>query len=271
MPELPEVETTRRGIAPALLKKKIQRLKIWETRFRWPVDPAIAEQIEGQTLRAIERRGKYLLFRLDSGYFAIHLGMSGSLRLASPSRARQKHDHIEFVFSARRSLRFCDPRRFGCLLWLGDQPQQHRLLQHLGVEPLSAEFTGEYLHALSRNKRVAIKQLIMDHRVVVGVGNIYASEALFLSGIRPTKAAGRLSRRHCEKLVEAIVAVLDSAIAQGGTTLKDFVGGDGKPGYFQQTLAVYGRQGKPCINCGKIIKKRQLGQRSTFYCPSCQR
>lgn len=270
MPELPEVETTKRGIEPYAAGKKINRVIIRETRLRWPIPNDFAQQLEHHTIRSIERRAKYLLFKLDHGFFMIHLGMSGSLRIVEKKTPQQKHDHVDFQLAGKYCLRFNDPRRFGSILWLGEHPEQHALLNKLGPEPFDKVFDGDHLFAQSRKKKVAVKNFIMDNHVVVGVGNIYANEALFMSGIRPGKAAGRVTRVQYQKLAEAIVKVLSASIEMGGTTLRDFVGGDGKPGYFQQTLRVYGRANLPCQECARDIKLIRIGQRSTYYCPQCQ-
>lgn len=269
MPELPEVETTKRGIAAHIIGKKIARVTVRESRMRWPVPGDFAQQLEKHTLLDISRRAKYLLFQLKHGFFMIHLGMSGSLRVVDADTPIQKHDHIDIALDDK-ILRFNDPRRFGSVLWLGASPFEHPLLAKLGPEPFSENFNGDYLFQQSRKKKLAAKNFIMDNHVVVGVGNIYANEALFISGVRPGKAAGRLSRAQCDRLARAIVEVLDASITMGGTTLRDFVGGDGKPGYFQQTLRVYDRAAEPCRVCDSTIKHSRLGQRSTYYCPQCQ-
>ena len=270
MPELPEVETTKRGIAPHLLNRRILRVDVREPRLRWPVSKTFAQNIAGHKVLDVSRRAKYLLFKLEHGYFMLHLGMSGSLRLAPNQEALRKHDHLIFHLPGKLSLRFNDPRRFGSAIWLGAHPEQHALLSALGPEPFDGACSAEKLFAQSRKRKVAIKNFIMDNHIIVGVGNIYASEALFMSGIRPRRAAGRLSRAQYAVLLQNIREVLQASIDQGGTTLRDFVGGDGKPGYFQQTLNVYGKQGSPCSQCGHVIKQITVGQRSSFYCPSCQ-
>ena len=271
MPELPEVETTRRGIEPHILGKILQGAVVRERRLRQPVPRNLNALIAGQRLNRIERRAKYLLLHLERGTLLIHLGMSGNLRILHSQRAAEKHDHVDLIFNQRLLLRFNDPRRFGLVLWLKGDPHSHPLLTHLGPEPLEDGFNGDYLFQRSRKRRQAIKTFLMDQRIVVGVGNIYANEALFLAGIRPTMAAGRLSRRRCQTLAETIRAILRAAIEQGGTTLKDFVDSRGEPGYFQLQLNVYGRDGEPCPQCGTAIKQQLLGQRSTFHCPSCQK
>ena len=270
MPELPEVETTRRGVEPYSRGAVVRQLVVREPRLRWPVPDDLAELLRGQTIVAVERRAKYLLFRTAVGSLIVHLGMSGSLRVVSPLDTPGRHDHIDLLFENGHCLRYHDPRRFGCFLWL-EPGQQHPLLSHLGPEPLSAEFDGDMLYRRSRGRTGPVKNFIMDGKVVVGVGNIYANEALFLSGIRPERSAGRISRSRYQHLAEEIKQVLTSAIEQGGTTLKDFVGGDGKPGYFAQQLHVYGRAGLPCTSCGRPLREVRLGQRSSVYCVACQR
>lgn len=270
MPELPEVETTRRGITPHIEGQVITKVVIRCPKLRYPVPVRMAREAKGQKIESVERRGKYLLLRTPVATMLIHLGMSGSLRLVGSDLPAEKHDHVDVVLGNNRCLRLHDPRRFGAVLWIKGNPYQHDLLSNLGPEPLSDEFDGEYLYSRSRNRKIAIKQFVMDNKLVVGVGNIYASESLFLAGIRPQTAAGKVSRARYEKLATAIKEVLDSAIKQGGTTLRDFVDGSGKPGYFQQQLNVYGRDEKPCNVCKKPIKHLQQGQRSSYYCPSCQ-
>jgi len=270
MPELPEVETTRRGINPHIKNQTVDAVIVRERRLRWPIPNDFTETITGHTVIRVSRRAKYLLFELKQGAFMIHLGMSGSLRIVDPALPPQKHDHVDFIFSNGHCLRFNDPRRFGSILWLDNNKRDHALLNALGPEPFASEFNGGYLFAQSRKRKCAVKTFIMDNHVVVGVGNIYANEALFNSGIRPRKAAGRITRAQYQTLSKAILKVLNASIKMGGTTLKDFVGGDGQPGYFQQTLNVYGRENDACRQCESPIKLIRLGQRSTFYCPSCQ-
>ena len=270
MPELPEVETTRRGILPYLQGRKIMKVVVRETRLRWEVPTALATELAGQTVLAVDRRGKYLLLRTRKGAVLVHLGMSGSLRLAVVGEPLKKHDHVDFVLASGRCLRYHDPRRFGCILWLTGDPLEHPLLAELGPEPLSHEFTGDYLCDKATGRSTPVKALIMDSQVVVGVGNIYANEALFTAGIDPARKAGTLGKDRCEALVREIKTVLDRAITVGGTTLRDFVGGDGQPGYFAQTLKVYGRGGQPCVSCMTPLKETRQGQRTTVYCPRCQ-
>jgi formamidopyrimidine-DNA glycosylase len=270
MPELPEVETTLRGIEPYLLGQCIERIIVRDPRLRWPVSPEV-RQAEKQRLVHLGRRGKYLLLRLEQGGLMIHLGMSGSLRILTEPATPGKHDHLDVVLESGVCMRFNDPRRFGAFLWVGGEMQSHPLLKKLGPEPLSADFTADYLYTCSRKRQVAIKNFIMNGHIVVGVGNIYASEALFMAGIHPNRAAGRVSRQRYEGLVEAIRDVLDRAIKQGGTTLRDFSDTDGTPGYFAQELLVYDRAGKDCFQCGTPVRQKVIGQRSSYYCPACQR
>jgi formamidopyrimidine-DNA glycosylase len=241
-----------------------------EPRLRWPVPDQLALVLTGQAIRAVDRRAKYLLFRTATGTLLVHLGMSGSLRMVDPDVAPGRHDHIDVLLEGGSCLRYHDPRRFGCFLWL-IPGEIHPLLRDLGPEPLSAEFDGQFLYRRSRGRKGPIKNFVMDGKVVVGVGNIYANEALFLSGIRPTRPAGRISLARYRRLADVIKQVLTSAIEQGGTTLRDFVGGDGRPGYFAQQLLVYGRAGQPCKCCGASLRELRLGQRSSVYCVTCQR
>lgn len=270
MPELPEVETTRRGIAPAVTNAAVQRVIVRESRLRWPVSRALREQLPGHRFERVERRAKFLLLRSIQGTLIAHLGMSGSLRVLPAGTPPRKHDHVDIVFDSGKLLRFTDPRRFGCLLWTRRDPLRHRLLANLGPEPLEAGFDGAYLYTSARARRVPIKQHIMNAAVVVGVGNIYASEALYLAGIHPRRAAGRIAAPRLARLAGTIRQVLAEAIEVGGTTLRDYTGGDGQPGYFQLHLRVYGREGQPCEACAAPIRRIVLGQRSTFYCPRCQ-
>jgi formamidopyrimidine-DNA glycosylase len=270
MPELPEVETTLRGIEPHLLNQTISRVVVRDPRLRWPV-PAEVSRAEGQQLVRLQRRGKYLLLKLQQGGLLIHLGMSGSLRVLQRPAIPKKHDHFDLELQNGVCLRFNDPRRFGAFLWLDGDMQSHELLQDLGPEPLSDEFKAEYLYRRSRRRKLAVKNFIMNGHIVVGVGNIYASEALFMAGIHPQRAAGRISRARYESLVEAIRDVLERAIRRGGTTLRDFVNSDGAPGYFAQELLVYDRAGSDCFQCGTKIAQKVIGQRSSYYCPVCQR
>lgn len=271
MPELPEVETTRRGIAPHIEGGVVTEVVLRRRKLRYPVPPRLLVDLPGNVIESVERRGKYLLLRTEAGTVIIHLGMSGNLRLVDIATPVEKHDHVDIVIDGERALRFHDPRRFGAVLWSSGDPLQHELLSALGPEPLEGSFDGGYLFERSRKRKQAIKQFIMDSHTVVGVGNIYASESLFLAGIKPQLAAGKVSLVRYEKLVAAIQKVLRAAIEQGGTTLRDFVDGEGKPGYFQQQLNVYGREGEPCHQCGTAIKQLRQGQRATYYCPCCQR
>jgi len=272
MPELPEVETTRRGIAPFLEGRRLRGIEVRQPRLRWPVPvEVLARTLPGGTVRAVERRAKYLLLRLDTGTLILHLGMSGSLRCLHEPVAPGVHDHLDLVLDNGERLRLTDPRRFGALLWTEGDPAAHPLLAALGPEPLGEGFDGDYLYSRTRGRRQAIKTLIMDSHVVVGVGNIYANEALFRAGIHPARPAGRISAARCERLAAAIRGVLAEAIELGGTTLRDFHASDGRPGYFRLQLAVYDRGAEPCRTCAGPIRVIRLGQRSTFYCPRCQR
>jgi len=270
VPELPEVETTRRGIAPHILGRRLDRLIVRQPRLRWPVPDELAEQVRGQIVQQVGRRAKYLLLRMNEGTLLIHLGMSGSLRIVTDAGAPGRHDHFDLDFGECR-LRFRDPRRFGALLWTKAATGKHPLLSHLGPEPLSVEFTGEHLYRFSRGRRTAVKSFIMDGRIVVGVGNIYANESLFLSGIHPHRPGGRVSLARYQRLALDIKQVLRGAIEQGGTTLRDFHDQEGNPGYFAQRLLVYGKSGDPCPQCGSPIRHSRIGQRSSFFCVSCQR
>jgi formamidopyrimidine-DNA glycosylase len=270
MPELPEVETTRRGIAPHVTGRLITRLAVHEPRLRWRVDRKLPAWAQGQHIRAVHRRAKYLLLELEHGHLLIHLGMSGSLRVLPVRTALEPHDHFDLEMDSGWLVRFNDPRRFGSLQHVTGDPAGHPLLRRLAPEPLEESFDAGYLFRVTRRRRVAIKLAIMNSQLVVGVGNIYASEALFRAGIRPGRAAKSLTRAQCAALVDAIKAVLGDAIKAGGTTLRDYVGAGGEPGYFRQKLYVYERTGEPCRRCGTPLKHRTLGQRSTYFCPSCQ-
>lgn len=271
MPELPEVETTLRGLAPHLTGQRIADVVVRNGQLRWPVPPQLPAILRGQTIHALKRRAKYLLLECDSGTLILHLGMSGSLRVLPANTPPEKHDHFDLVLGNGKLMRLRDPRRFGAVLWHVGDVAQHPLLAGLGPEPLLDEFDADYLFRATRKRSAAIKLVLMDSRVVVGVGNIYANEALFRSGIRPQLAAGKLSLPRCARLVDAIRETLSASITQGGSTLRDFVQSDGKPGYFQQSYMVYGRTGEPCRRCGTAIRQIVQGQRSTFYCPSCQK
>ena len=269
MPELPEVETSRRGIAPWLEDRQISKVIVRDRRLRWPVPSEIDDLLPGQVIRALSRRAKYLLFETDAGTAIMHLGMSGSVRIIDAGEPPGKHDHVDIEVSDGKALRLRDPRRFGCLLWAED-PAKHGLIANLGPEPLSEYFSGDYLWQSSRGRRVSIKQFIMNAAIVVGVGNIYASESLFHAGIHPKRQAGRVARQRMAALAAAIKYVLQTAIDAGGTTLRDFYQSDGEPGYFRQKLAVYGRDGLPCRQCKHPLSMIVLGQRSTYYCKNCQ-
>lgn len=274
MPELPEVETTRRGIAQAVDTATFTGAIVRNGSLRWPVPPDLDDLVRGRRIQAIVRRAKYLVFDLGSGGLILHLGMSGSLRVVAPDRPAEKHDHIDLLTdgpAGPQALRYRDPRRFGCLLWQPGDAALHPLLASLGPEPLGDGFDAAYLHGALAGRQVAIKLALMDNHVVVGVGNIYANEALFRAGIRPDRPANALSRRDCARLVEVVRQTLADAIAAGGSTLRDFLHADGQPGYFQQQYAVYGRADEPCHACGSLVRQMRQGQRSTFWCPHCQR
>jgi formamidopyrimidine-DNA glycosylase len=270
VPELPEVETTRRGIAPALLERRVVEVIVRERRLRWPIAGNFETSILGRTVRGTERRAKYLLIRFDAGTLILHLGMSGSLRLVRADVPPKAHDHWDIHLDSGWVLRFHDPRRFGSLHWTEEDPALHPLLAKLAPEPLSDSFDGEYLHRMTRKRTVAIKQFIMNSQMVVGVGNIYASETLFRAGISPRRTARRVSRAQATVLAQAIKAVLSEAIKIGGTTLRDYVNADGAPGYFRQKLFVYERAGAACRVCSSSIKQFVQGQRSTYWCSTCQ-
>lgn len=271
MPELPEVETTRAGIFPRITGKRITRVIVRERRLRWPVPRRLERELPGQTVDDVRRRAKYLLLDTAAGSVILHLGMSGSLRVLTRSAPVLKHDHVDIRFGRNMVLRFNDPRRFGCLLWTRRDPLRHALLAGLGPEPLEDGFSGHYLWQRARDRRAPVKTFIMDAHVVVGVGNIYASEALFRAGIHPRRPAGRISRARYGLLAEEIRNVLGDAIRAGGTTLRDYADSDGLPGYFRQSLAVYDRQDEPCQRCGGPIRQEVIGQRSAYFCVSCQR
>jgi formamidopyrimidine-DNA glycosylase len=290
MPELPEVETTLRGLAPHLTGQHVADVVIRHPHLRWPVPKNLPKLLRGQVIRSLRRRAKYLLLEFEHGTLILHLGMSGSLRIlpdgtpAAPARGTpagapllrsappaDKHDHFDLVLDNGKLMRLRDPRRFGAVLWHEGDVSQHPLLRNLGPEPLEKEFDAAHLYRATRNRRAAIKLVIMDSRVVAGVGNIYANEALFRAGIRPQLAAGKLSRERCARLVREIRNTLRAAIRKGGSTLRDFVNSSGEPGHFQQHYLVYGRAGEPCRRCGAIIRQARQGQRSSFYCPGCQK
>ncbi|NVN57243.1 bifunctional DNA-formamidopyrimidine glycosylase/DNA-(apurinic or apyrimidinic site) lyase [bacterium Scap17] len=271
MPELPEVETTRRGIAPLVEGQEVTEVIVRQPRLRTPVPGELAEWLVGQRFGTLARRAKYLLLPIADGHLLWHLGMSGSLRLVPIGTPPRTHDHVDVVLGNGHVLRYHDPRRFGFVDFVRGDPHADTRLARLGPEPLSDAFNGEHLFARSRKRRVAIKPFLMDNANVVGVGNIYASEALFMAGVDPRRPAGEVTSEECERLANAASSVLAAAIAQGGTTLRDFVGGDGKPGYFAQRLNVYGRGGEPCRECGHEIMSLVLGQRASCFCPYCQR
>lgn len=270
MPELPEVETTRRGIAPHVSGKRVRAVLVREPRLRWPVSPELSQALTGNRIDGVTRRGKYLLFATSTGRMMVHLGMSGSLRVVTPSAAVRKHDHLDILLEDDSVLRYHDPRRFGSVFWLAGETG-HELIDDLGPEPLSEDFHGDYLFKRARGRKVPVKTFLMNSRVVVGVGNIYANESLFLAGIRPDRLAAGISRRRYQALAHHVRAVLQSAIDQGGTTLRDFVREDGSPGYFRQQLRVYGRAGEPCSRCGRRLTESRLGNRTTVFCTRCQR
>ena len=270
MPELPEVETTRRGIAPHLEGQRVTRVVVRERRLRWPIPEDLDVRLSGQRIQCVERRAKYLLIQAESGTLIGHLGMSGNLRLVPVGTPAAKHEHVDIELESGLALRYTDPRRFGALLWSSD-PLRHELLAKLGPEPLTVAFDGERLFQQSRGRSMAVKPFIMDNAVVVGVGNIYASEALFRAGIRPQTVAARLSAPRLARLAAAIRTTLADAIRAGGTTLRDFLNPDGAPGYFEQELAVYGRGGLPCPACARPLRQASIGQRTSVWCPRCQR
>jgi formamidopyrimidine-DNA glycosylase len=271
VPELPEVETTRRGIAPHARRRRIVRLAVYEPRLRWPVASGLPRQVAGQRIERIGRRAKYLLLGLEGGgSLLLHLGMSGNLRAVPAGTERLKHDHFDLLLDSGVALRFNDPRRFGSLLYAAGDPNLHPLLKDLAPEPLSAAFDGEYLWRVTRRRRVSIKALLMNSHLVVGVGNIYASEALFRARVRPQRQARSLTRAEAARLARAVRTVLTLAIKAGGTTLRDYRGVDGAPGYFRQRLYVYERKGQPCRRCRTPVRALTQGQRSTYYCPTCQ-
>ena len=270
MPELPEVETTIRGIEPYVVQKKITRVVVREPRLRWPVPDGLEGLVSGHLVERVFRRAKYILMSVGRGHLLLHLGMSGSLRLSPMDNPPGPHDHIELQIENEWKLRLRDPRRFGCVLYLEGNPHEHPLLASLGPEPISDEFDGDYLHAISRKRSVAVKNFLMNSKVVVGVGNIYASEALYGAGIHPLRQAGRISRKRYDLLADNVKKTLNMAIEAGGTTLQDFVSALGTPGYFRHELQVYDRENQPCFQCGLDISRIVIGQRSSYYCKNCQ-
>lgn len=270
MPELPEVETTCRGIECHLVGQKITDVIVRNARLRYPVDKKIRKRLTGLIIQKVSRKGKYIVLLCQDGAIVIHLGMSGSLRISSPQEALGAHDHIDVLLTKGQLLRYCDPRRFGLFMWVDEPLDQHRLFSRMGVEPLSDQFDATCLYSQSRRRSLSVKQFIMNNQIVLGVGNIYASESLFRAGIHPLRAANRISEQRYSILVDKIKKVLNEAIAAGGTTLRDFVGGDGKPGYFKFALRVYGRASEPCLQCDSNIKSCRQGGRTTYYCSTCQ-
>jgi len=271
MPELPEVETTRRGVRTALVGRTVEAFDLREPRLRWRVESTLAVELAGQRILDVRRRAKYLLIDLERGTLIAHLGMSGSLRVMQSQSPCLLHDHYDLRLDSGQCLRFNDPRRFGSLHWCTGRPEDHPLLAALGPEPLEDAFDADYIAARAKGRKAAVKLFLMDQRIVVGVGNIYASEALFRAGVRPRRAAGRVRRAEWERLVQSVREVLGEAIRQGGTTLRDYVNAEGTPGYFRQKLFVYERKGEPCRRCGTTIRHLVLGQRSTYFCPGCQK
>jgi formamidopyrimidine-DNA glycosylase len=271
MPELPEVETTRRGIETTVTGRRIAGLVVRDRRLRWPIPMGLEDEVTGQDIKGVGRRAKYLLIYCQRGVLILHLGMSGSLRVLESSAAPDKHDHFDLLLDSGRCLRFSDPRRFGSLHWTRGDPATHKLLKRVGPEPLEPDFSGAYLHRVSRGRRVALKNFLMNGHVVVGVGNIYASESLFRARIRPGRRAASLTTSEAQRLARAVKAVLGNAIRVGGTTLRNYVSADGSPGYFRQKLYVYERAGRPCRVCRTPIRRTMHGQRSTYYCPNCQK
>ena len=271
MPELPEVETTVRGIAPHVEGQVIKRAIVRQPQLRWPVPETLDETLVNLNIRSVTRRAKYLLFATDAGTLILHLGMSGSLRIMPEDKVADKHDHIDFIFNNGTLLRFNDPRRFGAVLWTTSPTAEHSLLKELGPEPLLSDFDGAYLYRQSRSRKTPVKSFIMDSHVVVGVGNIYANEALFMAGVQPSRHAGKISLARYQQLANCIKQVLQDAIQEGGTTLRNFVNEGGNPGYFKQQLRVYGRAGLPCKQCLRPLKEIRITNRSTVFCSHCQK
>ncbi len=271
MPELPEVETTRRGLAAHLEGQRLTSVIVRNRALRWPIPHDLSERAAGRVIRHVLRRGKYLLLDCETGWIIVHLGMSGSLQLVPQGEPAGKHDHVDLVLGSGLAARLKDPRRFGAVLWHAGDPLRHPLLAGLAPEPLDTDFNAAWVHARTRGRKAAIKSIVMDSRIVTGVGNIYASESLFRAGIHPALAAGRISLPRCEKLVVAIRQTLEAAIEAGGSSLRNYVGAEGRPGEFQNTYFVYGRGGKLCRVCSTQIRASRQGQRATFFCPACQR
>jgi formamidopyrimidine-DNA glycosylase len=271
MPELPEVETTCRGLAPQLIGRRIEAVIVRERRLRWPVPSDLCAQLAGNRVRALRRRAKYLIFELERGAMIVHLGMSGALRIVASNSNPGKHDHLDWLLAGGQVLRYTDPRRFGSVHFVLGDPEQHSLLSALGPEPLAADFDAQTLHRASRARRVSIKEFLMNSRIVAGVGNIYANEALYRAGIDPRTRVGRLSRERYRALVASVRATLNAALAAGGSSLRDWLHADGSSGYFQQQYFVYDRRGEACRRCGTPIREIRQGQRASFFCPRCQR
>lgn len=271
MPELPEVEVTRRGIAPHIEGHRITGVVVRQHALRWPIPADLPEKLTKSTVISVGRRAKYLVLDCQRGWLILHLGMSGSLRILPVGTPVRKHEHVDIEFDHGQVLRLHDPRRFGAVLWTEEAPERHELMVHLGPEPFSEEVTGRWLQTQIRHRKAPIKNLLMDSRLLVGVGNIYANEALFRAGIHPSKAGHKLSIAQCTRIVEVIREILAKSIEAGGSTLRDFVNADGASGYFQQSYFVYDRVGEPCRACGTAIKLARFSQRSTFYCPRCQK
>ena len=271
MPELPEVETVRRGLLPQLIQQQIARVIIRQKQLRWPIPSILNKRLKGQVINDITRRGKYLLFATQCGTVILHLGMSGHLRMLSKQDSIKKHDHLDIILENGQSLRFNDPRRFGAVLWTSDEPHNHWLLCNLGPEPLEEEFNGRYLYKRAQRHRTTIKQFIMDSHVVVGVGNIYANESLYHAGIHPLQPVNSIHAKSYNRLAIAIKKILNAAIESGGSTIRNFLTSDGKPGYFVQKLHVYGRGGEPCKKCKTQLHEIRISQRTSVFCPNCQR
>ena len=271
MPELPEVETTRRELAPRLIGRRVERVLIRETRLRWPIPPELAGRLEGRRITGLERRAKYLLASTREGTVVLHLGMAGSLRIVEDGEPPGRHDHVDWRLDDGRRLRYRDPRRFGAMLWWEGPPAEHPLLSRLGPEPFSDAFHGGWLYGRSRGRRAAVKSFLMDGRVVAGMGNIYANEALFEAGVHPRRPAGRVSRARYGRLAAVIRELLARSIGAGGTSFRDYVRTDGTPGRYQARLLAYDRAGEPCVRCGAALHGSIVGQRSTVWCPRCQR
>ena len=271
MPELPEVETTRRGLLPHVVGRRIHDVVVRNRNLRWPVPRDLPRRLRGEQVLAIRRRGKYLLFDCREGHLLVHLGMSGRLSLVARGEPPRAHDHVDLQLEGRDTVRLTDPRRFGAMLWMRGPAERHALLRGLGVEPLEPEFDGAALHRLAQGRRVAVKHFLMNARIVTGVGNIYASEALFCAGIHPLRSVARISAERWDRLAAAVRETLERALAAGGTTLRDYASLEGRPGEFGTECAVYGRGGLPCRACATPIRALRQGQRSTFYCPDCQR